>query len=163
MSRKRSTTFYLILYIMFLARALKNIHTVEPSSDRRGVLTEALKNPEKLAKTLLRIEFLTACRKENISPRFIEEALQPVRKVLGYTHKMKSKCESFARSLLNDAIAVAHRRKAYLERQRNRLLISIRSFLGKGRLSYILSTCERVFDITMRENRPRLVQKFRSG
>ena len=46
---------------MFLARALRNIYTLEPDGDRRKVLIQTLKNPEKLAKTLLRIEFLTAC------------------------------------------------------------------------------------------------------
>ena len=73
---------------MFLARALRNIYTLESDSDRRKVLIETLKNPEKLAKKLLRIEFLTACRRERVHPRFIQEALRPVQKVFEGTAKV---------------------------------------------------------------------------
>ena len=161
MSRKRSVRFCYIILTMFLARVLHTVYDMETSSDRREVLVETLKNPEKLAKTLMRIEFLTACRREKVSPRFIEDALQPVQKIFGSARNVQSKCWSFARSLLNESIAEAHRRKAYLIRQRNRQFASIHSFLGEERLSYILSTCEQVYDITVRENRPRLIQKFR--
>ena len=60
---------------MFLARALNNVSRITANSDRQKVLVEMLKNPEKLAKTLLRIEFLTACRKAKVNPRFIIDAL----------------------------------------------------------------------------------------
>ena len=145
---------------MFLARALRNIYTLESDSDRRKVLIETLKNPEKIAKMLLRIEFLTACRRERVHPRCIQEALQPVQKVFEGTTKVISKCRSFAHILLNESIAEADRRKTYLARQRNRLFTSIHSFLDDERLSYGRSTFRKVFDITIDGNRPRLVQKF---
>ena len=66
-----------ILLNMFLAIALRSIKNLEQNVDRQQVLAKALKNPEKLAKTLLRIEFLTACRRNKVSPRFIEDALRP--------------------------------------------------------------------------------------
>ena len=78
---------------MFLARALRNIYSFESIPDRQKVLVEKLKNPEKLAKTLLRIEFLTACRKEKVTPRFVEDAMQPVRRIFGQSYNVQSKCE----------------------------------------------------------------------
>ena len=42
-------------YMMILAQALTNIRHMNISIDRQPVLAETLKNPEKLAKTLLRI------------------------------------------------------------------------------------------------------------
>ena len=153
---------FLKIYIltMFLAKALNNINLIEPRADRHEVLAETLKNPEKLAKTLLRIEFLTACRREKLNPRFIEEALRPIRKIFSGKDKIQSKCNTFAHSLLNEAIAEAHKRRAYLVRQRNRQLTAIRSFLDEDRLWYIHSKCEQIFNITIRENRPGLIQKF---
>ena len=151
MSRKKSILLYTILHIMFLARALNIINSIGASSDRRAVLIETLKNPEKLAKTLLRIEFLSACRREKVNPRFIEEALKPVQKIFEGVNKVQSKCKIFAHSLLSEAIAEAYRR-AYLERQRNRQFASISGFLDEERLRFIHSICEQIFDITIREN-----------
>ena len=94
-----------------LAQALHYINFIEPRSDRHEVLVETLKNPEKLAKTLLRIAFLTACRREKLKPRFIEEALRPIQKIFSERNRIESKCNTFAHSLLNEAIAEAHRRK----------------------------------------------------
>ena len=53
-----------MIRIMYLAAALNNLRSVEPNVDRQKKLAETLKNPEKLAKTEIRIEFLTACRKK---------------------------------------------------------------------------------------------------
>ena len=104
---------------MILAQALKNIKNIEPRIDRQRVLAETLKNPEKLAKTLLRIEFLTACRKFNVLPRFIEDSLKSVYKNFPNNRRVESRLQSFASSLLSEAISESFRRKAFLERRRN--------------------------------------------
>ena len=161
LSRKRSRSITIKQPMMFLARALNNVSRITPNIDRQKVLVETLKNPEKLAKTLLRIEFLTACRREKVSPRFIVDALKPVQKIFGDNDHVKSCCETFKNRLLNESISEAFRTKAYMLRQRSRLLDSIKSFLDESRLDYVRCTCSQVFDATIKEHRPRLVQKFK--
>ena len=95
---------------MFLARALNNVFRITRSSDRQKVLAETLKNPEKLAKTLLRIEFLTACRRAKVSPRFITDALKPIDKVFRGNVSVQSRCNMFENSLLNESLSEALRR-----------------------------------------------------
>ena len=153
---------FLFLITMFLTQALRNIKNYEQNSDRQQVLAQTLKNPEKLAKTHLRIEFLTACRRNNVSPRFIEDALRPMNNIFRDNHSVQSRCKRLSNSLLNEAISETHRTKAYLIRQRDRFASTIADFLDQGRLSYIHATCERIFEATIHENRPRLLSKFRS-
>ena len=145
---------------MFLARALNNVFNITRSIDRQKVLVETLKNPEKLAKTILRIEFLTACRRAKVSPRFITDALKPIDKIFIGNDSVQSRCNNFKSSLLNESISEAFRRKSYLLRQRARLFAHIETFLDENHLSYISVTCGQVFDLTVHENRPRLVKKF---
>ena len=146
---------------MFLGRALNNISNITSSIGRQKVLAETLKDPEKLAKTLLRIEFLTACRKAKVRPRFIGDALKPVVKVFGDNAAIVSRCRAFSSSLPNEAIAEAFRKKAFQLRQRDRQLTDIHSFLNEGSLPYVQSTCSEVFEKTAEENRPRLIRKYR--
>ena len=153
----------LIIYItkiMFLAAALNNLRSFEPNVDRQKKLAETLKNPEKLAKVEIRIEFLTACRKNGLTPRFIEDAMRPVRHLFRDMYKVGTRCDSFARTLLNEAIAESFRSRAYLVRQRARLLEDMKCFLNEDRYSFIYTTCGSIFNNTIRENRPRLVKKF---
>ena len=145
---------------MFLARALSNISRITTNSDRQQVLAKMLKNPEKLGKTMLRIEFLTACRRAKVSPRFITDALKPVDKIFGDNSSIQSRSHAFKNSLLNEAISETFRTKAYLLRQRDRLFSDIETFLNENHLSYVSVTCGQVYDITIQEHRPRLVQKF---
>ena len=145
---------------MFLAQALNSIKNIEQNGDRQQVLAKTLKNPEKLAKTLLRIEFLTACRPNKICPRFIEDALRPVNRIFRDNQSASLRCERLSGALLNDAISEAHRTKAYLIRERDRLASTVSDFLDANRLTYVHATCQRVFDVTFRENRPRLQRKF---
>ena len=145
---------------MFLARALSNISRITTNSDRQQVLAKMLKNPEKLGKTMLRIEFLTACRRAKVSPRFITDALEPVDKTFGDNSSIQSRSHAFKNSLLNEAISETFRTKAYLLRQRDRLFSDIETFLNENHLSYVSVTCGQVYDITIQEHRPRLVQKF---
>ena len=51
---------------------------------------------------------------------------------------------------------------AFLVRQKARLLDTLASFLTRDRYRYIQTTCARILDVTIRENRPRLVRKFRN-
>lgn len=145
---------------MFLAQALNNIKLIEPRIDRQQVLVETLKNPEKLAKTLLRIEFLTACRKFKVVPRFIEDALKPVNKLFKNNNCIRGRADSFATTLLNEAIAESFRQKAFLERRRACLKKDVSYFLTEEKLTQIALTCNQVFDITIREKRPHLIRKF---
>ena len=149
-----------IIYMMFLAQALNTIHDVESNIDRQRVLAKTLKSPEKLAKTILRIEFLTACRKYNVVPKFIEDALKPINKIFSGNNRIQNRSETFAATLLNEAIAESFRHKAFLERRRVTLKREVSLFLTGERLAHIAHTCNQVFDITIRENRPRLVTKF---
>ena len=147
---------------MFLAQALNSIKNFEPNNDRRLVLVQTLKNPEKLAKTLLRIEFLTACRRNQISPRFIEDALRPLSIIFRDNASFQSRYRKLSGSLLNDAISEAHRRRAYLIRRRDRFASTISEFLSEDKVAYIFATCERIFAATIGEQRPRLLKKFQS-
>ena len=81
--------------IMFLAAALNNLRNCEPDVDRQKKLAETLKNPEKLAKIEIRIEFLTACRKYDLTPRFIEDAMRPVELVFNDNQKVGLRSDSF--------------------------------------------------------------------
>ena len=152
--------FYILISIMFLARALANINTIETNVDRRLVLIQTLKNPEKLAKTELQIEFLVACRQTGITPRFIRDCIRPVRKVFEQNNKVMASCEQFGKSLLNEAISEAFRRRAFLNRERNRLFYRIRRLLDTDKFEWVRDTCIHVFEITIAENRPRLVSKY---
>ena len=158
-TRKRSQIF-IIIAAMFLPQALNNIKNIESSIDRQRVLAETLKNPEKLAKTLLRVEFLTACRKYKVVPKFIEDALKPVTKIFPNNERIRNRSESFSSTLLNEAISEAFRHKAFLERRRVTLKNECSSFLSRDTLAEIAFNCNRIFDNTIRENRPRLVDKF---
>ena len=139
---------------MFLARALPTISSYTTRSDRQEELTKMMKNPEKLAKMILRIEFLTACRKAKVSPRFITDALSSVTKIFSNKTAVKSRCDVFMTSLLNESITEAFRTKAYLLRQRNRLSSQIEEFLETQNVISIRQTCSEVFDTTIEENRP---------
>ena len=150
----------LLIKTMFLAAALSNLRNIEPNVDRQRRLAETLKNPEKLAKTELRIELLTACRKNDLIPRFIEDAVRPVRHIFSANAKIVTRTVNFAKVLLNEAIAETFRTKAFLVRQRSRLFESLSSFLDEDRYLHISTTCARVYDITIHDNRPRLVKKF---
>ena len=150
------------IIIMFLAQALGSLKYFEENGDRQQVLAKTLKNPEKLAKTFLRIEFLTACRRNKITPRFIEDSLRPVSRIFLNNSSVNSRCRQLSASLLNEAIAETHRKRAYLIRERDRLASTVKCFLNESRISYVYATCERIFDETVRENRPRLVRKFHS-
>ena len=149
-----------LLIIMFLAQALNSIKNYEANVDRQQVLAKSLKNPEKLAKTLLRIEFLTACRRHKLSSRFIDDSLRSVYKIFPNNQSVGKKCGRLATSLLNEAIAEAHRTRAYLLRERDRLGSATADFLTQDRLAELHNTCEYVFNATIHENRPRLVKKF---
>ena len=70
------------------------------------------------------------------------------------------RCRRLSGALLNDAISEAHRTKAYLIRERDRLASTVNDFLDENKLRYVHDTCERVFDATFRDNRPRLLRKF---
>ena len=100
------------MILMFLAATLNNLRNFEPNVDRQIELAKILKNPEKLAKTELRIEFLTACRKNNLTPRFIEDAMRPVGHIFKDNDKIVTRTASFAKVLLNEAIAETFRTKA---------------------------------------------------
>ena len=147
---------------MYLAAALSNLRNFEQNIDRQKKLAETLKNPEKLAKTEMRIEFLLACRKNNLTPRFIDDALRPVKHIFDNSARVTTRTAGFAKTLLNEAISKAFRSRAFLLRQRTRLFESIRCYLDNSRYRYMSSTCANIFDITIRENRPRLIKKFRS-
>ena len=147
---------------MFLAKVLTSLKNIEENDDRQEVLAKSLKNPEKLAKTILRIEFLTACRRHKITPRFIEDSLKPVNKIFPNNRKVQLKCQKLSKSLLNDAIAETYRTKAYLMRERDRLSAAIAGFLTEDKLVRISALRERVFEMTIHENRPRLLRKFHS-
>ena len=146
--------------VMFLAETLNNIRDFEPNIDRQKKLAETLKNPEKLAKVEIRIKFLTACRKNDLIPRFIEDATRPVRHIFKGNEKVGTHTDHLAKNLLNEAIAESFRSKAFLVRQRTRLFENIRSFLSEDSYRYLSTTCARIFEITIRENRPRLLKKF---
>ena len=145
---------------MILAQALRNVRNIEPRIDRQRVLAETLKNPEKLAKMLLRIEFLTACRKWNILPRFIEDSLKPIKKNFSNNRHVEARSKVFASSLLSEAISDSFRRKAFLERRRVTLGNEVATFLGNQRLYELKQNCNMIFDSTIRENRPGLISKF---
>ena len=151
-----------LLQVMFLAAALNSLRIFETNVDRQKKLAETLKNPEKLAKVEIRIEFLTAYRKNDLTPRFIEDAVHPVRRIFRNNKKVITRSDNFAKVLLNVAISASFRAKAFLVRQRARPLEALTSFLTKDRYRHIYSTCARIYDITIHENRPRLVKKFHS-
>ena len=139
---------------------VNNLRDFEPNVDRQKKLAQTLKNPEKLAKVEIRIEFLTACRKNDLIPRFIEDALRPVKHIFKDNERVATRSSNFAKVLLNQAIAESFRTKSFLMRERARLSESTASFLSQDRHRYILTTCARIYDVTIRENRPRLVKKF---
>ena len=101
---------------MYLAAALNNLRNFEPNVDRQKKLAETLKNPEKLAKTELRIEFLIACRKHDLTPRFIEDALRPVKHIFESNTRITTRSDNLAKTLLNEAIAETFRSRAFLLR-----------------------------------------------
>ena len=146
---------------MLLASALRNLSTFETNSGRQKVLSETLKNPEKYAKTVLRIEFLTTCRRECVVPRFIQDSLRPVTTIFTNNDRIQARSICFAKTLLNEAISESFRRKAFLERERSRLFELMRTFLDQNRFNYILRKCHQIFDQTVFENRRRLIRKFK--
>ena len=146
---------------MLLAQALRRLHELEENSDRRYVLVQNLKLPEKLAKTHLRIEFLTTCRKFNLTPRFISDALKPVTSIFAGLHKFDARCDSFSKYLLNGAISNTFKEKAYLERLQRRLYQDLCALNLKTNVFYwIKSTCKEIFCSTIDFIRPRLEKKF---
>ena len=148
--------------IMILQQALNEINLTEKNIDRQQVLAKTLKNPEKLAKTLLRIEFLTACRRNKVSPRFIEDALNPLRKVFQSNASIQSRCSNLSSSILNDVISESFKTKAFLLRQRDQLTSNTSGFLDEDRRAHIYFMCDQIFNETIYTNRPRLVKKYQS-
>ena len=77
----------LLLAIFTLSTMLKNgIHYLkefEPASSRRGLLIKILKNSEKQAKNDEKIQFLTSCRRADITPKFIQNCLSASLYALG--------------------------------------------------------------------------------
>ena len=146
---------------MLLAQALRRLRELEQDSDRRYVLVQNLKVPEKLAKTHLRIEFLTACRRSNLKPRFLNDALKPVTRLFSNLPKLGSRCEDFSKYLLNGTISSTFREKAFLERLQRRLYQDLCALnLNMDVLNWIRGTCREIFQSTIALNRPRLEKKF---
>ena len=127
------------------------------------MLAQNLKLAEKLAKTNLRIEFLTACRRSNLTARFIQDSLRTVQKTFSGIRKFQAKCAAFAKYLLNGSISEAFEQRAYLERKRKRLYQELCDLkLELSAFNWVIDSCNRVFWSTIADNRPSLVRKFRA-
>ena len=130
---------------MLLAQALRRLQNLEGNSDRRYVLVQNLKLPEKLAKAHLRIEFLIACR-SNLKPRFIQDALRPVSSVFFNLPNFDARREDFSKYLLNGSITKTFQEKAYLERQQRRLYQNLLALkLNVNIFNWVRDTCREIF------------------
>ena len=144
---------------MLLAKALRDIS--EPNNDRKLVLIQNLKLAEKLAKTNLRIEFLTACRRSHLTPRFIQDSLKAVRYNFSELKNFNKKHSDFTKYLLNGSISAAFEEKAYLERKQKRLYEDLCNLgLDQNRFSWIKTKCRDVFWSTISTVRPGQVRKY---
>ena len=144
---------------MLLAKALHDLS--DTNIDRKLVLIQNLKLAEKLAKTNLRIEFLTACRRSRLSPRFIQDSLKTVKKTFSGLRKFDEKCSDFAKYLLTGSISAAFEERAYLERKRKRLHHELCDLnLEQHVFNWVKDTCRNIYCSTIDENRPGLIKKF---
>ena len=126
------------------------------------MLLQNLKLAEKLAKTNLRIEFLTACRRAKLTPRFIQDSLKTMQKAFSSLRKFDDKCSDFAKYLLNGSIAAAFEEKAYLERKQKRFHQDLCNLdLVSNVYNWMKDKCRQVYCSTIDDIRPGQLKKFR--
>ena len=140
--------------------ALADLNNVERNCDRRQVLASVLKTPMKLASVILRIGFLTACRRADVIPNFITHATSSISKTFPENQTIRKECVTFQSRILNESIKDAFRRKAYLERCQRRHLHGVLSEVDRIVFDWMKTSCRRIFDDTMKAGEKRLAHKF---
>ena len=143
----------------YIQKALNDLKSVEPNSDRRQVLVKFLKTPMKLAAVIIRLGFLLSCRRAGIVPRFIANATSSVDKIFAGNVAIEKECKTFRTKLLNESIKDSFRNKAYLERCQKRDELELNQ-LDRRIFSWMKTACRRVFEDTLFTGRQKVARKF---
>ena len=154
--RLRSFIVYFVLIIMSLNQALSFI--IRHKHDRTQALVEILKNSVKEANTQERIIFLLECKRANIIPRFIGNTTKNARK-LSKNESFQRRVDRFSFTVLNEALRDAYRHRAFLWRQRRRLLTEV-SGIRHPLIEWTLQEAQRLFWSAIQQNRKKLEKKF---
>ena len=117
-------------YIQEAYRQLLSIQNVD-----RSRLASILNTTVKLARTTCKINFLTACRRHSVYPKFITSATSGISKLeVGRSPRISAKLDDMRTSILNEEIKNGFRTKAYLDREVARAQIYIDSLNATTRL-----------------------------
>ena len=143
-------------YIQEAFRQLNTILNVD-----RIRIASILKTSVKLARTEIKINFLTACRRASVYPKFIDAATRGLNKLDSVQcHRVRSKVDDLKLSILNEEIKNGFRTKAFLERETIRAQQYIDSLDITTRL-WILSRSARCFLEEQHEGSMRLTKKLK--
>ena len=148
--------FFTFCLIMSLKQALSFI--IKQKSNHTSALVEILKSSVKEAHTQERIIFLLECKKAKIIPTFIQNSIKNTRKN-SRNDTFQKKVDSFSLTALKEALRDAFRHRAFLWRQRRRLLDEVCG-IRHPLIQWTLKEAEKLFWKTTEEDRRSLKKKY---
>ena len=144
------------IIIMSLRTALTLI--TQQKFNHESALIEILKTAIKEAKTEERIVFLLECKRAKIIPKFMQNTTKHVRKISD-DGRYQKKVDRFSFTALTEAIQDAFRHRAFLWRQKRRLLKEVTD-IQHPLVQQTLNEASRLFWTTVEESRRKLRKKY---
>ena len=154
--RLRFSKIIFYILIMSLKNALSFI--IKQKTNHTSALIETLKNSVKQAHTQERIIFLLECKKASIVPNFIQSATKNARKI-SKNDGFQKKVDRFSMTALNEALQDAFRHRAFLWRQKQRLMKEA-SCIKHPLMQWTLREAKLLFWKTVEQDRRRLQKKY---
>ena len=159
MSIRLSFFFFIILSIM-LKTTLRDIKLYEPDYNRRPTLIKTITNAEKMARMRERANFLVNCRRVNVIPKFLKRKMATYSDIFPDNRQVEAIVANFQKKLLNEAIKIAFRTVAFLQREQQRLK-KVRQLERHPLTQFIEQRAIEIHFETVRQCRPTLQKKLR--
>ena len=145
-----------ILKIFIMSAILANIKTL-PINDRSREMANFVGYNQKLARTLGQISFLVDCRALKIMPTFITNKTAQITKT-HQNHRVTSRVDALTKTMLNEEIKDAFRKKAFLQRSMSRSAELIGESTAEWR--WLHGQCKKLFIDELATVRERLCKKL---
>lgn len=149
---------FILNYYLIMAQTTINYIKTLPINDRTKEMVTFVGSNQKLARTLGQINFLTNCRKSNIMPSFI---LNKTANLIDYKKQRVAKqVLKLRKTLLNEEIRDAFRKKAFLQRSLTRSAKLLQN--NSEEWPWLYNQGHEIFHQELLSVRHRLSKKFAS-
>ena len=148
---------FILLHIIIMSLRTALTLITQQKFNHESALIEILKTAIKEAKTEERIVFLLECKRAKIIPKFIQNTTKHARKISD-DGRYQKKVDRFSFTALTEAIQDAFRHRAFLWRQKRRLLKEVTD-IQHPLVQRTLNEASRLFWTTVEESRRKLRKK----